>query len=139
MTLTPADIRTVQFSTTRMKTGYDMDEVDSFLDVVEADLGHLVTQAQAARDSEAVLRAQCEQLLTRVSELERRLNEARSQASSAQFAVMPNPAPGTDMSVASAHQTAAEIISAARAEAAGIRSRLAADLRAGIAAVERYS
>ncbi|MBU6244418.1 MAG: DivIVA domain-containing protein [Actinomycetales bacterium] len=137
MTLTPADVRGVQFSTTKMKTGYDMDEVDAFLDVVEADLGQLVTQAQAARDSEAVLRAQCEQLLTRVSELERRLNEARSQVTSAQLAALPGA--GVDVSIASAQQSAAEIISAARAEAAGIRSRLAADLRAGIAAVERYS
>lgn len=137
MTLTPADVRGVQFSTTKMKTGYDMDEVDAFLDVVEADLGQLVTQAQAARDSEAVLRAQCEQLLTRVSELERRLNEARSQVTSAQLAALPGA--GVDVSIAGAQQTAAEIIAAARAEAAGIRSRLAADLRAGIAAVERYS
>lgn len=138
MPLTPADVRAVQFSTTKMKTGYDMDEVDAFLDVVEAELGQLVTQAQAARDSEGVLRAQCEQLLTRVSELERRLNEARSQVAAAQIGVMPAAA-GADMSIASAQQTAAEIVSAARAEAAGIRSRLAADLRAGIAAVERYS
>jgi DivIVA domain-containing protein len=134
MALTPADVRSVQFSTTRMKSGYDMDEVDAFLDRVEAELGALISQAQAARDSEAVLRAQCDQLVGRVSELERRLAEASSM-SAARPVLAPVSAEigqGSD----SARHAADQIVSAARAEAASIRARLVADLRAGIAAVE---
>ena len=134
MALTPADIRSVQFSTTRMKSGYDMDEVDAFLDKVEAELGALISQTQAARDSEAVLRAQCDQLVGRVSELERRLTEASSMnvARPVLAPVSTDGGQGSD----SARHAADQIVSAARAEAASIRARLVADLRAGIAAVE---
>jgi cell division septum initiation protein DivIVA len=117
-----------------MKSGYDMDEVDAFLDRVEAELGALISQTQAARDSEAVLRAQCDQLVGRVSELERRLAEASSM-SAARPVLAPVSAEigqGSD----SARHAADQIVSAARAEAASIRARLVADLRAGIAAVE---
>lgn len=134
MALTPADVRSVQFTTTRMKSGYDMDEVDAFLDQVEAELGVLISQTQAARDSEAVLRAQCDQLLGRVSELERRLGEATSTVM-ARPLVMPSQGEAGQGSQA-ARQAADQIVSAARAEAASIRARLVADLRAGIAVVE---
>ncbi len=134
MAMTPADIRSVQFSTTRMRSGYEMDEVDAFLDRVEAELGALIGQAQAARDSEAVLRSQCDQLAGRVNELERRLAEAAA-APQARPAIAPVT---VDISRGSeaARQAADQILSAARAEAASIRARLVADLRAGIAAVE---
>ena len=44
MALTPKDVHEKQFSTVKMRTGYDMDEVDSFLDEIEASLGALITQ-----------------------------------------------------------------------------------------------
>src|SRR5215472_7423254 len=37
MPLTPADVRNKQFSTTRLRPGYDEEEVDAFLDEVEVD------------------------------------------------------------------------------------------------------
>ena len=40
MALTPEDVRNKQFSTAKRK-GYEMDEVDSFLDQVEIELGTL--------------------------------------------------------------------------------------------------
>lgn len=43
MTLTPQEIRDKQFTTVRMKTGYDMDEVDGFLDQVENEITRMVT------------------------------------------------------------------------------------------------
>ncbi|MFM8894519.1 MAG: DivIVA domain-containing protein [Actinomycetales bacterium] len=134
MALTPADIRSVQFSTTRLKTGYEMDEVDAFLDRIETELGTLISQTQAARDGEAVLRAQCDQLVGRVSELERRLSEAATMAAprSVPTPITIDTGQGSD----AARQAADQIVSAARAEAASIRARVIADLRAGIAAVE---
>ena len=44
MALTPKDVHEKQFSTVKMRTGYDMDEVDAFLDEVESSLGELITQ-----------------------------------------------------------------------------------------------
>ena len=41
MALTPEDVRNKQFSTVRMKEGYNEDEVDAFLDEVEAELTRL--------------------------------------------------------------------------------------------------
>ena len=52
MGLKPEDIRGTMFATTRMRAGCDMDEVDAFLDVVEADL------AARARDVPESLEAQ---------------------------------------------------------------------------------
>jgi DivIVA domain-containing protein len=41
MPLTPADVRNKQFSTTRLRPGYDEEEVDAFLGEVEAELDRL--------------------------------------------------------------------------------------------------
>ena len=64
--LTPADIRNAAFGTTRLRTGYDMDEVDAFLDMVEEKLAILVAELQRAQEGEAQYRAQYEQLRARV-------------------------------------------------------------------------
>lgn len=49
MTLTPQDIRDQQFTTVRMRTGYDMDEVDGFLDTVETEITRLLTDSDDLR------------------------------------------------------------------------------------------
>ncbi|MFM7145674.1 MAG: DivIVA domain-containing protein [Actinomycetales bacterium] len=64
--LTPADIRNAAFGTTRLRTGYDMDEVDAFLDMVEERLAVLLAELQRAQEGEAQYRAQYEQLRARV-------------------------------------------------------------------------
>jgi DivIVA domain-containing protein len=45
--LTPQDVRDKQFTPTRFKTGYDEDEVDAFLDVVESELTTLLDRIQS--------------------------------------------------------------------------------------------
>ena len=57
MALTPQDVRDKKFTTTRFKPGYDEDEVDAFLDEVEAELGQLVTENTVLRDRVTVLEA----------------------------------------------------------------------------------
>jgi DivIVA domain-containing protein len=47
--LTPADVRDKQFSTTRLRPGYDEGEVDAFLDEVEAELGRLIQERDVLR------------------------------------------------------------------------------------------
>lgn len=106
MSLTPQDVRAVQFTTTRMRVGYEMAEVDAFLDRVEAALAGFESQLQQAREREAVLRTQCEHLQARVDYLEAN-PELRGDA-------------GSVMRIAQA--TADEIIAAARVEAERLRA-----------------
>src|SRR6202012_2386821 len=49
MPLTPADVRNKQFSTTRLRPGYDDEEVDAFLDEVEAELDRLIQENEELR------------------------------------------------------------------------------------------
>ena len=49
MPLTPADVRNKQFSTTRLRPGYDEEEVDSFLDEVEQELDRLIQENEELR------------------------------------------------------------------------------------------
>src|SRR6202046_5940152 len=49
MPLTPADVRNKQFSTTRVRPGYDEEEVDAFLDEVEGELDRLIQENEELR------------------------------------------------------------------------------------------
>ncbi len=49
MPLTPADVRNKQFSTTRLRPGYDEEEVDAFLDEVEVELDRLLQDNEDLR------------------------------------------------------------------------------------------
>ena len=49
MPLTPADVRNKQFSPTRLRPGYDEEEVDAFLDEVEAELDRLIQENEELR------------------------------------------------------------------------------------------
>jgi DivIVA domain-containing protein len=49
MPLTPADVRSKQFSTTRLRPGYDEEEVDAFLDEVDAELERLIQENKELR------------------------------------------------------------------------------------------
>jgi DivIVA domain-containing protein len=71
MALTPTDVHNQQFTTVRMRTGYDMDEVDSFLDVVEAEIGRLLTENDD-------LRAQLTQAQSRILAAEQRAANAKA-------------------------------------------------------------
>src|SRR3978361_1573678 len=51
MPLTPADVHNVAFSTPPIgKRGYNEDEVDAFLDLVEAELGRLIEENNDLRE-----------------------------------------------------------------------------------------
>jgi DivIVA domain-containing protein len=49
MPLTPADVRNKQFSTTRLRPGYDEEEVNAFLDEVESELDRLIQENEELR------------------------------------------------------------------------------------------
>lgn len=86
MPLTAAEVRATKFSTTRMRSGYDMDEVDAFLDIVEADVAKYADDLQRSRDGEAVLRTQCDQLQARLTATEQRLEDAQADLAELQSA-----------------------------------------------------
>jgi DivIVA domain-containing protein len=140
MPLTAAEVRATQFSTTRMRGGYDMDEVDAFLDIIEADVSQYADELQRSRDGEAVLRTQCDQLQARLTAAEQRLAEAQEQLAAgiaARTAIAPLPPEPTVPSdleaqlgehpdaaavLAVAQRTADEIVRFAQAKADGIRA-----------------
>lgn len=82
MTLTPADVRSVSFRASRLRAGYDMDEVDEFLDAVQETIGHLGVDVARYREAESVLLVRCEQLQARIALLEQ---QDRASASAAQM------------------------------------------------------
>lgn len=147
MPLTPAEVRGVQFATTRMRAGYDMDEVDAFLDIIEADVAQYADEVQRVRDGEAVLRTQCDQLQNRLAVAERRVTELESELATARPGA-PEAAPPTESIVevtaelqaalgenadaaavmAIAQRTADEIVRLAEARAEGIRAAVRATL-----------
>ncbi len=136
MPLTPAEVRATQFATTRVRSGYDVDEVDAFLDIVEADIAALSGDLQQARDESAVLRTQYSQLQSRLRSAERELAAAQERGSSASPTeirhdtveiVRPDPALFTGDAaevLKIAQATADEIIAVAEKQAQRIRADL---------------
>ena len=129
-----------------MRGGYDMDEVDAFLDIIEADVAQYADELQRSRDGEAVLRTQCDQLQARLTAAEQRLAEAQEQLAAGIAArstpvVLPAepqvPAelqaqlgehPDAAAVLAVAQRTADEIVRYAQARADGIRTSVRAML-----------
>jgi DivIVA domain-containing protein len=58
MPLTPDDVRNKQFSTVKFKEGYAEEEVDAFLDEIEAELGRLLAENEELRTRVAALQQQ---------------------------------------------------------------------------------
>lgn len=145
MPITAADVRATQFGTTRMRSGYDMDEVDAFLDIIEADVAQYADELQRSRDGEAVLRTQCDQLQARLTAAEQRVAELQEQLATAgrgapvavaaaapqvseelQAHLGENPEAAEVLAVA--QRTADEIIRFAQARADGITAAVRATL-----------
>jgi len=119
MPLTAAEVRATKFSTTRMRSGYDMDEVDAFLDIVEADVAKYSDDVQRSRDGEAVLRTQCDQLQARLTATEQRLEDAQAELA--------------ELQAGRAHQTEPVVLPAtyANAEVYPVAAPFASEVKAG--------
>jgi len=155
MPLTAAEVRATQFSTTRMRAGYNMDEVDAFLDIIEADIAQYADELQRSRDGEAVLRTQTDQLQARLSVAEQRLAEAEQNLAAARVggaAIAPIPPdpeipeeltahlddnPDAASVLAVAQTTAGEIIRHAEAQAQSIRASVRLMLAEQLADLDR--
>src|SRR5580693_4898123 len=123
MPLTPADVRNKQFSTTRLRPGYDEEEVDAFLDEVEAALDELIQDNEELRAKlQEALRGKQSVALTPQPEPEMMLPEpVRHEPERRPEPVMMKPAEDNMDTVARvlalAQQTADQAIADARREA----------------------
>lgn len=68
--LSPADINDKQFATTRLKEGYDQQDVDDFLDRVQADYARLDDYVRRLEADNATLRRNASEAPTEVLRLE---------------------------------------------------------------------
>lgn len=77
MELTSQDVREVRFGTTRLRAGYDMKEVDAFLDAIESTISTQSERSQHLSDEAEALRSQVQQLQTRLASVQAELDECR--------------------------------------------------------------
>lgn len=89
MELTAGDVREVRFGTTRMRAGYNMAEVDAFLDTVEKAIAAYSTESVRLKDEADALRSQVQQVHGRLEALQAELAEARAATPAS------SPAPAT--------------------------------------------
>ena len=80
MTLTPEDVANKQFSSVRLREGYDMEEVDQFLDEVEQELARLLRENDDLRGRLAAAERAVSESERKVSEAEGRAIEAERRA-----------------------------------------------------------
>ncbi|HYB86438.1 MAG TPA: DivIVA domain-containing protein [Streptosporangiaceae bacterium] len=131
MPLTPADVRNKQFSTTRLRPGYDEEEVDAFLDEVEVELDRLIQEneelraklAECLRGGKATVSALNSPLTEHEPELmtpEPMMPEPERRPEPAMMSMAPPPEDNMDTAarvLALAQQTADQAIADARREA----------------------
>ena len=109
----PQDIERVEFATTRLKAGYDPDEVDNFLDRVAADYRSVLSSNALHEQDNARLKR-------RVAELERRADDTPTTQLPV---VAPDPTAAAGRLLDLAQRTADEVIAQAQAEAVAIQQR----------------
>jgi len=78
--LSASDVRAVRFGTTRLRTGYNMAEVDAFLDTVEQSIASYSSESVRLADEADALRSQVQQLQGRLEAMQTELSQAREQA-----------------------------------------------------------
>ena len=78
MTLSAQDVRDARFGTTRIRAGYNMAEVDAFLDQVEGTITLTSSEGQRLGDEVEALRSQVQQLQGRLAAAQRELQDAQS-------------------------------------------------------------
>ena len=91
MDLSASDVRAVRFGTTRLRTGYNMAEVDAFLDTVEQAIAGYSSESVRLADEADALRSQVRQLHGRLEAMQAELSQAREQAPADEESTAENP------------------------------------------------
>jgi DivIVA domain-containing protein len=150
MPLTPEDVRNKQFTTVRLREGYDEDEVDAFLDEVETELRRLIREndelraklAAATRAASSAPATTAPQpVVAAVKEPEPAPEPPKAAPAPAPVAAPPAPAPVMQSAsadsaarvLALAQQTADQAIAEARTEA----NKIVGDARQRAESIER--
>lgn len=128
MPLTPEDVQNKRFSTVRFKEGYDEEEVDAFLDEVEAELRRLLAENEKARS--AAPAAPAEPAPAEAAEPAEEPNEAALRT----LLLAQRTA---DEAIAQARQEAEQIVASAKARAGSIESEAQAQHAASMAELVR--
>lgn len=110
MELTPNDVREVRFGTTRFRAGYNMGEVDEFLDRVEAAIAEASARTQQMKDEAGALRSQLQQLQGRLEAANRDLAAAQEAATSV---VNSRSGSGSEHDTVIVHESAGAVVVAA--------------------------
>lgn len=91
MDLSASDVRAVRFGTTRLRAGYNMAEVDAFLDTVEQAIAGYSSESVRLADEADALRSQVQQLHGRLEAMQAELSQAREQAPADEESTAENP------------------------------------------------
>ncbi|HSF26220.1 MAG TPA: DivIVA domain-containing protein, partial [Actinomycetes bacterium] len=83
MPLTPEDVANKQFSSVRLREGYDMEEVDQFLDDVEQEIARLLRENDDLRGRLSASERAVAEAETTAAEATRKLNEVEGGAADA--------------------------------------------------------
>jgi DivIVA domain-containing protein len=148
MALTPDDVRNKQFTTVRLREGYDEDEVDAFLDEVEAELTRLLRENDELRAKLAAATRAASAAPATAPQAAVREEPKKAAPPPPQPAAQPPPPPAPPAAVvaeatvgadsaarvlALAQQTADQAIAEARTEA----NKIVGDARSKAEAIER--
>jgi len=146
MTLTPEAVRNKQFTTIRLREGYDMGEVDHFLDQVEQELQRLIDENEALRGQATKASANGQKTPAAATEVpldtSARQEQARAEveaetaaaasatpagASTVAVRILEKAATAADELVAEASEQAERVIAEAKEQAAQLESSARAD------------
>ena len=128
--LTPADIDSKQFSTTRLKEGYDQNEVDTFLDRVQEDYAFALQQLKKLESDNTALRRQADRQETVIlpkAEAPSAVAEQKSEAQAEADRVVREAGGRAARVIEEASDAAAKIEKTAQEEAERIRNEGYAD------------
>lgn len=141
MPLTPEDVRNKQFTTVRLREGYDEDEVDAFLDEVETELRRLIREndelraklAAATRAASSAPATTAPQPVVAPVKVPEPVAELPKAAPAPAPVVQTSSADGAARVLALAQQTADQAIAEARTEA----NKIVGDARQRAESIER--
>ncbi len=149
MPLTPEDVRNKQFTTVRLREGYDEDEVDAFLDEVETELRRLIRENDELRAKlAAATKAASSSPQPAATTAPQPVVEKKAEPEPAPAPEPPKsveaPPPAPEVQVGSSSDSAARVLALAQqtadqaiAEARGEANKIVGDARSKAEAIER--
>jgi DivIVA domain-containing protein len=117
MPLTPEDVQNKEFTTVRLREGYEMQEVDEFLDEVEAELARLLRENEELRQKLAAVTRGGAAATAEPVQQPPQPQRPEPEAKPVQAAAGPAPHEAAAKVLALAQKTADELVADAKAEA----------------------